>query len=330
MQLQQFDPATDEQALEAFTDVLNAASVVDAPWQELRTPREVRGALIYGWDLEPEIPFLAVHDGAVVGVGEYGVSEYDNLHLAFVDLTVRPELRRQGYGVGIFEGLCGVVRGLGRTKVLGRGWDDEACRGFAARYDLPIGSVAVQRRQVLADIDPAEIDVLHKEATARAVDYELTRRIGRSEEDELGEIAVLTAAINDAPTDDLDVEDEVFSADRIRNFESAREGRQETLYRVLARHRGTGQLAGHTQVAVHIDHPTKGDQLDTAVAPAHRGHALGLLLKADMLRWLRDEQPQLTSIDTWNAESNSYMIRVNEALGYRPVGRSLHFQRDLT
>jgi hypothetical protein len=62
---------------------------------------------------------------------------------------------------------------------------------------------------------------------------------------------------------------------------------------------------------------------------AHRGHRLGGLLKLDMLRWLADEQPQLETIDTWNAESNGHMIGVNEALGYEVIGRALAFQRRL-
>src|SRR5215217_3874704 len=56
---------------------------------------------------------------------------------------------------------------------------------------------------------------------------------------------------------------------------------------------------------------------DTAVARAHRGHRLGMLLKIDMMRWLADEQPQLETIETWNNVDNRYMINVNEAIGYR-------------
>ena len=45
--------------------------------------------------------------------------------------------------------------------------------------------------------------------------------------------------------------------------------------------------------------------------------------------WLRDVQPQLVSIDTWNAESNDHMIAVNEAIGYRIMGRELEFQKSI-
>ena len=46
-----------------------------------------------------------------------------------------------------------------------------------------------------------------------------------------------------------------------------------------------------------------------------------------MLRWLAEIEPQLETLDTWNAESNDHMIGVNERLGYRVMGRELQFQR---
>ena len=137
------------------------------------------------------------------------------------------------------------------------------------------------------------------------------------------------SAINDAPLDDLDVDDEIFDADRVRHYEQGQLLSGHRLYRVLARHRDTGAVAGHTVVAVETDRPHLGDQHDTTVVGAHRGHRLGLLLKADMMRWLRDVEPELRTISTQNAASNAHMIAVNERLGYRVMGRSTEYQRDL-
>jgi GNAT superfamily N-acetyltransferase len=99
------------------------------------------------------------------------------------------------------------------------------------------------------------------------------------------------------------------------------------LYRLVARHRASGELAGQTVVAVDGERPELGEQHDTSVVAAHRGHRLGALLKLEMLRWLSEAEPQLREIDTWNAESNDHMIGVNEVLGYRVLGRVLDFQR---
>ena len=139
----------------------------------------------------------------------------------------------------------------------------------------------------------------------------------------------MSAAINDAPTDDLDIEDEVYSPERVRAYEQAQLDKGRRLFRVFARHRGSAELAGHTVVVVDGERPELADQHDTTVVGSHRGHRLGLLLKADMNLWLREVQPQITEISTWNAESNDHMIGVNEAIGYRILGRELELQKSL-
>jgi hypothetical protein len=48
-----------------------------------------------------------------------------------------------------------------------------------------------------------------------------------------------------------------------------------------------------------------------------------------MLRWLGEEEPQLRTLDTWNAASNAHMIKVNEVLGYHVVARGMTWQRHL-
>jgi hypothetical protein len=144
----------------------------------------------------------------------------------------------------------------------------------------------------------------------------------------LDAVAEMTAAINDAPTDDLDIEDEVFPAVRVASYEAAQTARGHRLYRVLARHKESGELAGHTVVAVDGERPWIGDQHDTSVVGHHRGHRLGVLVKAEMLRWLAEAEPDLRTIDTWNMESNNHMIGVNELLGYEVLARELQLQRD--
>ena len=51
--------------------------------------------------------------------------------------------------------------------------------------------------------------------------------------------------------------------------------RSGTLYRVVARHRASGQLAGQSIVVVDTDEPAWALQHDTSVVRAHRGHGSG-------------------------------------------------------
>ena len=326
MELITFGP-DDAAELRDSVAVCNAVAKHDSPWQHPFTEAGMAAQLRYGWDLEPRVPFLAVAEGELVGYASYSVSERDNLHLAWLTVEVHPDHRRRGHGSAILDGLVRRARDLGRTSVGMAGWDLDASHGFAGRHGFELGSVSVNRRQVLADVDWSDVERRHAEARLEAADYELIRRTGRSPDDELEALAEMTAAINDAPTDDLDIEDEIFSAERVRDYETAQLGRNGAFHRIYARHRDTGELAGQTVVAVEPDRPHLGDQHDTSVVRAHRGHRLGLLLKAEMMLWLRDAQPQLESVDTWNAESNDFMIGVNELLGYRIMGRELAFQK---
>lgn len=315
----------DRAAVDEVVTLGNAICAADSPWLPPDTAAGLRHRLRFGWDGEAPRGYALWVDGRVRGSGELWTSEYDNLDHAWMVLGVHPDWRRRGLGSRLLGALTADARRLGRLKVGVDGWDTPRTRVFAERHGLTARSLEVQRRQVLADTDWQGIERLRAEAGARAADYELVRIRGRCTEDLLPALAELTGAINDAPLDDLDLEDERFPVERVRGYEAAQlaSGR---LYRVLARHRRSGALAGHTVVHVEHDRPFFADQHDTSVAAAHRGHRLGLWLKTDMLQWLRAEEPEVTYVDTWNARSNAHMIAVNEALGYRVMGTAVAFQ----
>jgi GNAT superfamily N-acetyltransferase len=264
-----------------------------------------------------------------VAYGTVSTSDYDNLHLAWIGSRVHPGHRRRGLGSQMLEAVVAEGRARGRTSFGADAWESGSSTAFAARHGFEPKSAAINRRQVLADLDFDELVARYDDALACARDYELVRRVGATPDAELEAVADMTAAINDAPTDDLDIEDEVFPPERIRAYEHAQEARGHRLYRVLARHRTTGELAGHSVVAVDSERPELAEQHDTSVVGSHRGHRLGLLLKVGMVRWLREAEPHLRYIETDNAESNAHMIRVNEILGYEVIGKTIEYQRQL-
>lgn len=321
--------ADDHESVRRYVRVANAVRSADSPWVHPLTEHQLAGELRYGWDGEPAVPFLVSDGGADVAVGEYSTSTYDNLHLAWLNVEVHPAHRRRGHGSALLEHLMARARAEGRTSVGIAGWEATDLRPFAVRHGLEVKAVEVNRRQHFAEVDWARVEELHREARDLASAYELVRRLGPSPDDELEAIAEMAASINDAPTDDLDIEDEVYSPERVRAYETAQAERGQRLHRVIARHRETGELAGHTVVVVDGERPQFAEQHDTTVVARHRGHRLGLLLKADLMLWLRETEPQVESVTTWNAASNDHMISVNQALAYRAIGRELAFQRSL-
>lgn len=319
----------DDPVVEGVVDLRRAVSAQDAPWANPWRLKRFRAMLRFGYDGEPPRGTAALVDGDVVADCLMWTSEWDNRHLAWLELCVHPDARRRGHGSELLTHVVGKARAEGRTSVGGNGWDSPGTRAFAGAHGFEHRSQSINRRQYVDRLDRAQVDRLFEEAAAAAKDYELERIFGPTPDGMLDEMAELVSAINDAPMDDLDLEDEVFTPERVRAYEEATIARSNRFYRVVARHRDSGVLAGNSVVAVAEDLPTTADQHDTSVVRGHRGHSLGLLLKTGMLRWLAEEEPQLRTIDTWNAESNDRMIAVNEQLGYQVMGRGLHFQRDI-
>ena len=236
MELRRVDPG-DDVAVKAYVDVCNRVREADSPWRREVTVHEASGLLRFGWEKEPSDVHLAYADGELVGTGSYDTTAWDNQHLAWLRVEVLPEARRRGHGSSVLGALLDRARTEGRASAGIDGWESAAAEGFALRHGFTPKTVEVCRRQYPQQTDRSALAVLRDEAAPYAADYELVRRLGASPDDELDAIAAMTAAINDAPLDDLEIEDEVFTAQRVRDYEDAQLQRGQRLHRVF---RGTG------------------------------------------------------------------------------------------
>jgi RimJ/RimL family protein N-acetyltransferase len=172
----------------------------------------------------------------------------------------------------------------------------------------------------LDTVDSQAIAGLLADATPRAVGYELVRMTGPVPDSYLDSVAAMYEVMNDAPVESEALEDEKWTPERAADLDQWLAARGDRVYTILATCGEAGEPAGMTRIEV----PAAGDlayQLDTAVAADHRGHGLGIFMKASMLRWLMANEPQVRRISTFNAASNVHMIAVNETLGFVPVER---------
>jgi RimJ/RimL family protein N-acetyltransferase len=64
------------------------------------------------------------------------------------------------------------------------------------------------------------------------------------------------------------------------------------------------------------------------VDPTHRGHGLGLWMKATMLQRVLAVRPEVTSIETGNADVNEHMLRINRRLGFRTAAAAAEHELD--
>jgi hypothetical protein len=212
----------------------------------------------------------------------------------------------------------------GRSTLLLEADDGSAGEAFCRARGLRVVGRARLSLLRLADVDWAGV-----EATAAAAHpgYRLVRWTDRCPDELVEQFAVAKAAMNDAPTDDIDMGSRVYSAEVIRQDEAGHREMGFTSWVTVAVHEQTGAVAGLTELV--LGPPPRSFQDDTAVVPAHRGSGLGLWVKADMLRRLRAERPDMTEVITGNATSNEHMLRINTRLGFRPYRATAEWQGEV-
>ncbi|MGZ5416328.1 MAG: GNAT family N-acetyltransferase [Nocardioides sp.] len=267
--------------------------------------------------------WLAREAGRLVGMAAAQFPRRENTDVAGVSGGVHPDQRRRGVSRALLETVRGDAAADGRTKVYSGTMEGTAGEAATAALGFePIHTHAISQLDLHGG-DRARWDRLHDGAGRHAADYELLRIVGPTPEEQVEDVVALFDAINDAPMTDPDAEPDVWDTDRVRGYDTAMAARRQTVYRVMARHRPSGEWAGHTVLCIDEFDPTVGHQEDTSVVTAHRGHRLGLLLKTEMLRWIVDERPEVRGTETWNSVENHHMLAVNEALGIRVVNRHI-------
>lgn len=281
---------------------------------------------------------LIAQDGdAVVGVAFLELPLSDNLERADVCVFVPPEHRRRGLGSALARQIAVDLRQRGRTGwiclVSGRRYDQQddtvmPGEAFAARFGLTLRQREVQRRLSLPA--PVErLDALTRDAASHHGDYRLERWVNACPEEYVEAYCALKAAmVDEMPRDDLEIESEQWDAERLADFDAFYLEQDRTRY-VHVAVAPDGSIAGHTELVVPAHDPELVYQWDTLVLPGHRGHRLGMALKAANLAWVQAEHPERTAVRTWNAETNDPMIAVNEAMGFEPVEYEGTWQGDV-
>lgn len=274
--------------------------------------------------------WLALLDGEPAGMAEVELeSNEENRHVATLEwLAVRPALRRRGVGDGLLRVVLDDLADDARTSLIVYGPDTTVARTFAGR--LGLGAEIEERcsRVRVADIPGEVIDRWRAEGRARNDGYRLVRIDGCCPDELLPAYRAAAAAMVDAPTDGLDYTPTPADDARLRSRESMWHEMRLTPARCLVVG-PDGSGAGMSELFVNGHRPVLAHQGDTGVARDHRGRGLGRWLKAENLRWAQELAPGFEVIETWNAQSNPWMLAINVAMGFRPHGLWLGFQGDL-
>lgn len=282
--------------------------------------------------------FLARLAGEVVGWASSRVNHVDDPEAVAVSVYVAAEHRNNGIGRALAERLRAETAGFKRhiawvmgpipgefdtvttaSNGIGQFCADHPGLRLALSYGLRIGQIERVSRYDLQtpSVDPAEVLA---EARRHATGYELIVWEGAAGEELLADLATLKQRMTtDVPAGDLTIVEAVWDAARMRRFDEQLL-LTSRLFRAAARHQESGAVVALNELVVpRSNEHGFVDQWDTIVAPEHRGHRLGLLVKAANIIALREAIPQSPAIVTWNAEENRHMLAVNESLGFYPI-----------
>ena len=272
----------------------------------------------------------AVVDGGVVGALRLLLPTKDNPTVAIIDVAVHPEHRRRGIGAALLAEGVRLAGAHGRTELIAEidePGPDTPGRAFALRHGWACDLLET-RRDLRLPLDEQRLSALEADARAASAGYELVTWRDRTPDALLDDRALLERRMTtDAPHGDLPVEEEHWDGERIREYEASHVARGRTVLSAGAVH--DGRLVAFTDLQVPLAQPERAQQAGTLVLREHRGHRLGALVKAAVLREVVTTMPEVRRISTYNSDSNLPMVAVNEALGFRPAGHLSSWSRRL-
>lgn len=242
----------------------------------------------------------------------------DNDHLCRADISVAADRRRQGIGRALLGPILDAAEADGRSVFGGGTVQGHESEQFLKAIGMEQKLLDRRSRLRLDEIPPGLIERWLADVPTKAPGYSLIEIEKKCQPEYRERFIDVLNAMNDAPREGLDRNDEHVTLEQLDDWERQAEetGGEQSCLVVI--HDETGDFAGYTHIAWEPELPQVLWQQGTAVKAAHRGHAIGRWLKAANLAKVMQENPGARFVDTWNAGSNQWMLAINDDLGFRP------------
>ena len=332
MEIRAFDEAdlADDALMRDFYDLNRRSELHGRPDMPFWSFHEFLGGFRSPDSSERQELFAAYDGDRMVGNAVLWSFLLDNTDKAYLHLNVDVPERRRGIGRALAETVVEVARVDSRALVLAESKlpfddrDDHPHRCFAEACGFELSNIEVVRHLPLPVAHEA-IQQWIEDAAPRHEGYTIETFVGAVPDDLVESLCVLLGQLAvDAPTGAVDFEEEAVTpqryAEMVATIDAMGRARYETLALTPER-----EVVAQSTLAMPLDDSTEVYQWGTFVHREHRGHHLGLATKAVNLRAVQAARDDLTLVTTQNAETNGYMVAINERMGFRPIEVSAEF-----
>ncbi|MFF3615454.1 GNAT family N-acetyltransferase [Streptomyces sp. NPDC002580] len=274
-------------------------------------------------------PFWLASDAEGFPVGSASLrpfAEEGPERIAELEIAVHPAERREGVGGTLLDTAVAAAREDGRVALVSRATAGSPGDAFLSARGFRRVLALTFARLPLAELDLPAVTAI---AERPHQGYGLTYWDGVVPSGLAQSFADSRRAMDDMPMQDSARGIDVWDVERVVAVAEAVLKRGEALHTVAVVDRSNGSLVGFSELVVPGDGLGDAQHYGTAVLPEHRGHGLGLWMKAESIRLARLRYPELAGLLTDTADVNAPMIAVNDALGYRPTHRELEYRLDL-
>ena len=328
------DGLADDAVMRDFYDISRRAELLGREGAPFWTFEEFLGGFRSADSGERQQPFAAYDGDTMIACAVLWSFLLDNTDKAWFSLDVDVPHRRRGVGRAMLERLEQIAKADNRALVLTDTklpFDDRETHGYrrfadACGYELSNYEVV---RHLPLPVPDELIQEWVDEAASRHDGYTIETFVGAVPDELVDSLCLLLGQLAvDAPTGAVDFEEEQVTPQRYAEMVATTSAMGRARYETVAL-TPDRQVVAQSTLAVPLAGSTHLYQWGTFVHREHRGHQLGLATKAVNLRAAQALRDDFTLVTTQNAETNDYMVSINERMGFAPVEAAAEFVKRL-
>lgn len=245
-------------------------------------------------------------------------------------VNILPDYRRQGLGSSIFKQILDHAQGIDLSKLICQ-THHQSGEEFMTRRGGKIVAKESTRTLLMSNVDWDMIDDWI--ATGKTRNPSLSLVFSKHVQDSMiPGLAMVSLEIDSDLANlngnqlEISYEFEVEEWKR-RQIEAASSNQSRVFLFV---HDGCGEVVGYSNISIQNSDTTFVRQGMTAVKKDCRGAGVGKLIKASMLRFIKDNKPEITKVSTGNNDLNAPIVAINEKLGFTKGVCWTNFEIDLS